>query len=483
MIQSFVYVPTTEQSHPFCSAVHRCRLAEHGYREDEYLFRGTSNVYRSGPDNLPECAAADVPYTNRLIVRKPEDMSRFSGAVVVEIINSTANFDIERVWAESWRYLVRCGIVYVGFTSKPNVLPQLKRFDPERYGSLDWPNPLPDPNPAPEIPTSPISLGAPDQELGLVWDMMRELPAVLRSGAPGTPLAGTPAKYIYLSGWSQSCSYINRLVNSFVLPAGQAGAALYDGYFAAGGIHTHLTPLNRSEHTRAFSPMEARLDHCPVPLIEINTESENSDDGTFGGYAARRPDSDLPGFRYRYLDLAGGSHDSQDTGRDYLYFDDDGARALGHELHGYDLVPILNDYPKCFAFHMALHSLRVWAEQGVPPVRQPRIPRNGAGSCRKDAFGNSLGGLRTPALDLPVGRYFSNSVYPDASGKPCVDPVKGHMEPFSPALLKELYGDIDHYRALAEQSADAAVAQGMILPEDRSAAVEAAVERAVRFGL
>ena len=93
-----------------------------------------------------------MPYTNRLILRRPGQPARFSGVVLVEIINSTADFDIERIWAESWRYLVRCGIAYVGITSKPNVLPQLKRFDPTRYGALDWPNPCARTVPRPEPP-------------------------------------------------------------------------------------------------------------------------------------------------------------------------------------------------------------------------------------------------------------------------------------------------------------------------------------------
>ena len=205
--------------------------------------------------------------------------------------------------------------------------------------------------------------------------------------------------------------------------------------------------------------------------------------GGFCGYAARRPDSDAPDFRYRYLDLAGGCHDAADTGRDYLYYDDDAARALGRALRGYAHIPLLNDYPKCFAFHTALHSLRMWAEQGLPPPRLPRIPRRGDGSCRKDAFGNSPGGLRTPMLDLPAARYCSGTVYTGADGTLRTDWLKGHTEPFSPALLRELYGNITRYRALAEEAAAAAAAQGMLLPEDRAAAVEAAAARALRFGL
>lgn len=44
-----------------------------------------------------------APYTNRVLFRMPSDPARFSGNVVIEILNSTAGIDIDRIWINSWK--------------------------------------------------------------------------------------------------------------------------------------------------------------------------------------------------------------------------------------------------------------------------------------------------------------------------------------------------------------------------------------------
>ena len=50
-------------------------------------------------------------------------------------------------------------------------------------------------------------------------------------------------------------------------------------------------------------------------------------------------------------------------------------------------------------------------------------------------------------------------------------------------LLKAMYGNLENYRKLAEQSTDKAVAKGFILPEDRDAMVDAVTRIAEERGL
>ncbi len=59
----------------------------------------------------------------------------------------------------------------------------------------------------------------------------------------------------------------------------------------------------------------------------------------------------------------------------------------------------------------------------------------------------------------------------------------GTAKPFSPVLLKELYGSLDHYRELAAVSAKNAVAKGFVLPEDEAFLVEETVKIAAARGL
>ena len=59
----------------------------------------------------------------------------------------------------------------------------------------------------------------------------------------------------------------------------------------------------------------------------------------------------------------------------------------------------------------------------------------------------------------------------------------GHVMPFAPEQLKALYGNLEHYRSLVEESTDNAVAKGFVLAEDREELIERVVATAKRRGL
>ena len=467
------------QSHCFTSAVKRCNMAAQHYVEREFLISGTANIYETGENGRPRVKYADCRYTDRMTLRMPEDGTRASGRVVVEIVNSTANFDIDRVWGESYRYLMRQGDIFIGITSKPNVFAALCRFDAARYGALDWPNPSQEPVPQTDHP--PICSGPQNQETGYIWDILTDLPAFLKSGAADNPLHDLTLRRFYLTGWSQSCSYINQFVRSFETAAAHA----YDGYLSSGGVHSMLTPLNRYESVLPVDSLDKRLGRAPAPLIELNTESEASDEWGFYGYSAWRPDSDDPDFRYRYRDIAGGCHDAVDTCMAYIAFDDDVTKAVGRIGGGPPGNSFCsNNYQKYFAFHTALRDLYLWSEAGAAPKHFERMRQSSQGKILKDAFGNSLGGLRTPLVDYPVCTFYnwSKLVNPE-TGEKNVNFLAGHEKAFSPEFLKELYGDLSHYRQLVEADADRLAAEGQILDEDRNDLVAAAVDRALQAGL
>ncbi len=469
----------TENSHFFTSAVKRCKMDDYGYEEREFLFTGTANIYETGEDGEPVIKYKDCEYTDRMTMRLPKDRERFSGRVVVEIVNSTANFDIDRVWAESYRYLMRQGDVFVGITSKPNVFAALKRFDGERYGALTWPNPSTEPVPENDVP--PLVTGPKDQETGHIWDILTEIPALLKSDAEENPLKDWGVKYTYLTGWSQSCSYITQFVTSFERPQAHA----YDGYLSTGGVRSLVTPLNRYESVRVVDSYQKRLNLAPAPVIELNTESEAGDEFGFCGYSARRADSDDPAFRYRYMDIAGGCHDAVDTCMDYNSFDDDVLKAMGGVGGGPPGNSFCrNDYHKYFAFHVALRNLYLWCEKGIAPKSYERMHQDGRGKIMKDAFGNSIGGLRTPMIDYPVCTYYNWSESTDpATGETSVNVLAGREENYSPEFLKELYRDLNHYTELVRADAERLVADGQILAEDMEDVIETAVARARAAGL
>ena len=133
-------IPTTRESHPWNGAAWQnvpINLAKRGYVEKEYYLSGVSNVYEWIPYTDYETkVTASGPYTTRMDVRMPKDMDDWSGKVVVEIINMSAGYDWTAVWSALWQRVLKDGDVYVGITSKPNVLPGLVQFDADRYRRL-----------------------------------------------------------------------------------------------------------------------------------------------------------------------------------------------------------------------------------------------------------------------------------------------------------------------------------------------------------
>ena len=104
MITKMCLVPVAEGEHPFASAAEKCCFDEIGYVEDEYFMSGTANVYDEDAFQNPRIAIPDVPYTTRLLVRRPADKKRFSGNIVIEVLNATAMIDIDRMWVDTWRF-------------------------------------------------------------------------------------------------------------------------------------------------------------------------------------------------------------------------------------------------------------------------------------------------------------------------------------------------------------------------------------------
>jgi hypothetical protein len=87
-------IPITKTSHPWNGAAWQntpIDLKKYGYVEEEYLASGTANVYNWQPNaNYKVDVTGSAKYTTRVTVRRPINMKKFSGRVVVEIINMSA---------------------------------------------------------------------------------------------------------------------------------------------------------------------------------------------------------------------------------------------------------------------------------------------------------------------------------------------------------------------------------------------------------
>ena len=116
-------LPITADSYPFGAADHTrvpTDLKALGYVEEEFMVAGTSNVYDWPGPGPAVIRTASVPYVTRVLIRRPADKARFSGTVIVEMLNPSNLFDLNLGWAISGKQIVRNGDAWVGITAVKN---------------------------------------------------------------------------------------------------------------------------------------------------------------------------------------------------------------------------------------------------------------------------------------------------------------------------------------------------------------------------
>ena len=434
-------IAATEASQPFARAWN-VDLEAAGYVEEEFFVSGRANVYDLDGKSLV-VRSANAPYTTRLIVRRPSELRRFSGRVIVEIVNMTRGWDLDVDWQNQHDHFFRNGDAYVGVTSKPNAVRTLKKFDAQRYAPLSWANPIPltDPRNCEKVSAD----SARDTENGLLWDILSQVGALLRSDSAKKPLAGYRVQRVYLTGYSQSGGMTRTYVN-FIHPTAKltGGKPVYDGYLigASGGmtaINQCATPVPAGDPRYTVSPRS-------VPAIAILTQSD-----VVNGFASRRPDSDDPADRYRLYEVAGSSHGSTYSAQ----FEPPAlelARAGFTNRWRYDceVGGVAGDFPVYMIFNSALDNLDRWVRDGTPPPRAERIslvkPGTPDATVEVDQYGNAVGGVRTPLLDVPMSTYFSTSGAGECR-------MSGHRVPFDASRLKTLYpNQAEYLKKLGEQT-------------------------------
>ena len=477
MIGKIWSVPETESSRPFCDAKSHGSLDTERYLETEYFFSGTANLYETDEAGEPRVAYSDVPYTNRMIIRAPKNTADFNGHVVVEILNASARYDIERMWIVSHDYFTRKGIIYVGVTSKPDVFDSLANYDEKRYCEISWPNPRPEEQwITPQKSKGRISFVRKDQECGLFWDILMDVALLLRSDDAGNPIAQYAPRYISLTGWSQSCGYITRFLNSFAYRY-ESAVPYFDGYFSAGGVYSFSVPMNQNEY---YIPKKSwsYVRNIKQPYVMVQTESEK---GSLGINTIPRANNDTPGSACRIYEITGLTHDNKTLMNDY-YKNDAPLKGVNYPsiYRGKEAVP--NDYPGKYAMNAAYDHFFRWIETGIAPANGPMFERDYEGNNVTDAFGNALGGVRTVFVDLPTRRYIPLTTWPDEEGyyQNC---MYGHEEPFSPSMLKELYGTLENYRKKATELTNRHILKGYVLREDAEDLINEAVRLAEEAGL
>ncbi len=457
-----------------------------GYVEQEYFFSGTGNLYEYTPTSIrlvTPCPAAatlgcTIPYTTRMLVRRPIKPNKFSGTVIIEPLNPSANFDIAGIWDRSSEYFVRNGDVFVGWTSKSVTVNTLKTFNPIRYAALDWPY----------MPFMPGGNNAVYD--GITFDVAAQIGALFKDNGPESPTHDLDVKRVFEAGFSQDGAFTFTQAETFhALERMPGGGPIYDGYVPGGtrgpsNVNFGLTPAG------ALPAGDPRVQMQPrdVPVIHINTETEIAIGVLLpNGLAYRRDDSDAPDDRYRLWEVPGSSHVSNDHQDDVLTLSRSLAELLGIPIA--DLPPIgcthqqfvagpaigvpgvidPNPFPFSNVENAAFADLTDWiGRKHTPPPHADRIQVTSTTppTIGRDALGNALGGVRTPFLDVPTARYVPTDTVAHVTPFSGFCILFGYSMPFSEDTLLSLYRSHGDYVSQVAAESSRLVREGFWLRPD-----------------
>lgn len=427
---------------PFVSAI--LDLSAFDYVEEEFQISGTGNTYskdgrwRSDGKWNKKISRADLPYSTRMLVRRPADPAKFNGIVIVEWFNNTAFMDVDVIWAQSHDELLREGYAWVGVSAQYFGVTALKAWDKARYGDL-------------HLNTD-----------GLSYDVFSQVGRAVRQQSD-LVLGGLTVQGVIGAGESQSAIRLTTYVNAFQAEAAQVydGVLLYSRFALA-------APLKNGISMLAPSKVFIRDDNA-LKVLQFETEQ---DVFMFLFRLARQDDNEY----LRTWELPGASH-----------YDDYGVSNLLPQyqrdfpaLSSIQLVcrNSLNKVPQHYVVNAALSHMAKWVTTGEAPPVSPRIEYRNWQVVR-DVNGNAMGGIRLPELEAPTATHnYANYGSVGSGGNLLVNsfacPFLGNTVPFDQARLEALYPSHDDYVMKFTAAADAALRDGFLLQADYDEAVAGA---------
>ena len=428
-------------------------LESRGYVEEEFFVSGSANVYNWASDGSLGVVTSAAPYVTRILVRRPAQARRFSGAVVVEPLYTPRRWDWPMMWGYLNDQIVQDGDAWVGITM-PGAVSGLQKFDPARYGRLSFKNPAPDAA-CPGVPAAGV-----DVEDGLKWDAISQVGALLKS--EGGPFRGFKVDALYLTVQGGDLTTYMMAIQPRATLAG--GKPVYDGFLARSTFA--LTRISRCAPQPAANDPRQIVKNVGVPVIAVSAEGDVP-----ATYAARRDDSDERGDRYRLYEIAGAGHIDKFAYVGFPSMDDQRAAGNAQGTPEWPFaapcdpaIPLMDASMLKVSYDAALVNLDRWARKGVIPPRAPRLETTDSGSGQiriaADDFGNGRGGVRTPQVDVPLATYVTGST---GAGN-CRE--IGHAMPFPPERVNALYGDRRGYEKKVTAAIDRLAADRWLTPAD-----------------
>jgi hypothetical protein len=211
--------------------------------------------------------------------------------------------------------------------------------------------------------------------------------------------------------------------------------------------------MNQCEPPPPLTDPRRQFSNVGVPIIHVMSQSDY-----LIGIRGRRADSDAPNDPFRHYEMAGAGHATPDE----LYF----SAAPADIVQAGRAVPpeACNEgprsrFPSSMFFDAMLNNLDVWVRKGVTPPTASPIEVVG-NTPVVDQFGNVVGGLRSPYLDVPASTWFGSAT----GASFCF--IAGWERPFTQAQLDALYASHHEYVGQVSASVDALVAARIITTYD-----------------
>lgn len=419
---------------------------EYDYTEEEFFLTGDATSYAANgtltTDGRWDVAATDetAPYTTRVVVRRPKDAADFNGTLVVEWLNVSAGRDSDPDFGFLADELLSNGYAYASVSAQkmgvepgglgieiPNVDPvalaPLKTWDPERYGDLSHPG---------------------DE---FSYDIFSQAARTVAETGEGTPLGDLDVERIIAVGESQSAFRLTTYVDGI-----QPSTDLFDGFL----IHSRgIAAADLAEGQTPPNGTQIRTD-TDVPVFQFATETD-LDYLEFVG--ARQDDHE----HLVTWETAGTAHADRST-LDYAV--QAGRRWTDANVDLSTTCGQVNEGPQEAIVQAAFAALDTWIVDSTKPPASPRIETDADGEIVRDADGIAVGGIRTPAVDAPTS--ILTGANPTDS---VICSLFGSTTPLTPDELAARYEDHDAYVAAVTESAEAAVADGYLLPDAADALI------------
>jgi hypothetical protein len=405
------------------------------YVEEEYLVSGAATVYTYNEEPVRGEIIPldeDVPYTTRMILRRPVSNGVFKGTVVIEWWNSTAGFDTSPAWDASAEYFNRRGIIYVGVTNSTTSLGFLVGGC-RLFGVL------------------PPMCGARYQDLsmpqnGQAYEIMSQIANLLKSDSANNPIpADFEVDRVYHVGQSQQGGSMVTYASAFHFDVN-------DGYFiqAAGSARPiNFQPRCGATGAPAYPDCTPALEgdqrlvrtDLQVPVYRAQTETDmgsaNSEPprGVLGG-DSRQDDTE----HFRYYEMAGTAHNVVHEGIEVPGIGISLEDFCEFQINSLADGPVFGSYLyNAMWFNMERHS-----RGGTSPPHGELIETDD-GDVARDEFDNALGGIRLPSMEVPIASYGPNN-----TADPTLPPflrgianlacrLSGTVTPFDDETLDTLY--------------------------------------------